>query len=117
MGGLLWTVGDGFLGAMAAAPSPTPTPTGPPADQVTPGFGGFAVIALITLAVFLLGWDVQRRIRRVRYRAEVAEQLDAEQAAAAAGAESADGPVVPGEDPADPETAPGTAPGATGPGR
>jgi len=62
-------------------PMPTPSMTVDP-DSVTPGFVGFAIIAVIVLAVALLIWDMNRRIRRVRYRAEVREELDAEEAAA-----------------------------------
>lgn len=61
-------------------PMPTPTMTVDP-DSVTPGFFGFAVVALLVVAVVLLIWDMNRRIRRVRYRSEVREELDAEQAA------------------------------------
>lgn len=60
----------------AATPSPTPVPIDP--SLVTPGFGGFAVVALLAVAVVLIVWDMQRRIRRIRYREEVKEQLDAE---------------------------------------
>jgi hypothetical protein len=42
---------------------------------------GFAVTFLLAVAVVLLVLDMVRRIRRVRYRAEIAEKLDAEQAA------------------------------------
>jgi hypothetical protein len=63
------------------SPSPLPTMTVDP-SLVTPGPVGFVAIALVAAAVVLLVWDMQRRIRRVRYRAEIAEQLDAEQAAA-----------------------------------
>lgn len=68
---------------------PTPTLT-VPAEQVTPGFAGFAIIVVLVLAVFLLVWDMQRRIRRARYRGEVNEQLDQEEAAAAVAATDAD---------------------------
>ena len=61
-------------------PMPTPTMTVDP-DSVTPGFFGFAVVALLVVAVVLLIWDMNRRIRRVRYREEVREELDAEGAA------------------------------------
>ncbi|MGB3733024.1 hypothetical protein [Microbacterium sp.] len=60
-------------------PMPTPTSTVPP-ELVTPGFAGFAVVIVIVAAVILLIWDMNRRIRRVRYRDEVREELDAEQA-------------------------------------
>jgi uncharacterized membrane protein YcjF (UPF0283 family) len=65
-------------------PMPTPTSTVPP-ELVTPGFGGFAVVIVIVAAVILLIWDMNRRIRRVRYRDEVREELDAEQAELEAG--------------------------------
>ncbi|MGN6428094.1 hypothetical protein [uncultured Leifsonia sp.] len=67
---------------LAATPSPTPT-GGPNADDVTPGVVGFVVTFLLAVVVVLLVIDMVRRIRRVRYRAEIAEKLDAEQAAAA----------------------------------
>ncbi|MGW8484438.1 hypothetical protein ACWGJP_15005 [Microbacterium sp. NPDC055903] len=62
-------------------PMPTPSMTVDP-DLVTPGPAGFAVIVVILIAVVLLIWDMNRRIRRVRYREEVREELDAEEAAA-----------------------------------
>ncbi|WP_158864996.1 hypothetical protein [Leifsonia sp. AG29] len=65
------------------AATPAPTPTGAPSDdQVTPGVVGFVITFLLAVVVVLLVLDMVRRIRRVRYRAEVAEKLDAEQAAA-----------------------------------
>jgi len=72
-------------------PMPTPTMTVDP-DSVTPGFAGFALMVFLVAVVVLLIWDMNRRIRRVRYREEVREQLDAEQADAQAGA-------APGSDP------------------
>lgn len=65
------------------AATPTPTPAGPNEDQVTPGVVGFIVTFLVAVAAVLLAIDMTRRIRRVRYRAEIAEKLDAEQAAQA----------------------------------
>lgn len=65
----------------AATSEPSPTITVDP-DAVTPGFGGFAIIAVLVILVFLLVWDMQRRIRRARYRDEVNDELDREQAAA-----------------------------------
>lgn len=62
-------------------PMPTPTSTVDP-TLVTPGFVGFAIVAVLVVAVFLLIWDMNRRIRRVRYREEVREELDAEEARA-----------------------------------
>jgi flagellar biosynthesis/type III secretory pathway M-ring protein FliF/YscJ len=69
---------------LAAAVTPTPTPTSPPAELVTPGPEGFAVMAILVLAVFLLVFDMLRRIRRARYRADIAAELDAEEQARAA---------------------------------
>ena len=65
----------------ADTPVPTPTSTVDP-NLVTPGFAGFVVVVFVVIAVFLLIWDMNRRVRRVRYREEVREELDAEQAAA-----------------------------------
>ncbi len=62
-------------------PLPTPTMTVDP-NTVTPGFAGFAVIVVILVAMILLIWDMNRRVRRVRYREEVRAELDAEEAAA-----------------------------------
>jgi hypothetical protein len=64
---------------LAATPTPSPT-SGPSDDSVTPGVVGFTVTFLIAVAAVLLILDMTRRIRRVRYRAEIAEKLDAEKA-------------------------------------
>lgn len=67
------------------AATPSPAPSGAPSDDsVTPGLLGFLVTFLIAVAAVLLVLDMVRRIRRVRYRAEIAEKLDAEEAEAAA---------------------------------
>ncbi|MGC5077065.1 hypothetical protein [Agrococcus sp. DT81.2] len=50
-------------------------------NQVTPGVIGFAVTALIAIAVILLLWDFNRRVRRINDRAEVKERIEAELAA------------------------------------
>lgn len=58
-------------------------------NKVTPGVGGFLVVALLAIALFFLGFDMVRRLRRAKYRAEIQEELAAEIAerdAAAAGA-------------------------------
>ncbi len=62
-------------------PTPTPLPAfeGDP-NQVTPGVIGFAVTFLIAIVTVLLVIDMTRRVRRIRYRAEVREQLEAEAA-------------------------------------
>jgi hypothetical protein len=60
------------------AATPAPTPTGVDADDVTPGVWGFAVIFVIAVVVVLLIIDMQRRVRRVNYKAEIDEKLQAE---------------------------------------
>ena len=82
----------------------TPEPSAPPPELVTPGPWGFAAIAFVAAAVFLLVWDMLRRIRRGRYRDEVNEELDAEAAAQARAAEEATGTDDQGIDPADDPT-------------
>jgi large-conductance mechanosensitive channel len=68
-------------------PDPSPVPTsGVDADLVTPGVWGFVITFLLVVAVVLLIIDMTRRIRRVTYRAQVKEQLEAEQLAAEAAA-------------------------------
>lgn len=47
-------------------------------DTVTPGVWGFVLTFVIMVVVVLLVLDMVRRIRRVNYRAEVREQLEAE---------------------------------------
>ena len=47
-------------------------------NQVTPGVIGFAVTALIAVAVILLLWDFNRRVRRINDRADVKERIEAE---------------------------------------
>ncbi|GAA2006342.1 hypothetical protein [Microbacterium ulmi] len=85
--------------------TPSPAPNEPDPTLVTPGPWGFTVIAFLALAVVLLVWDMLRRIRRGRFREEVREQLDAEEAAARQGqdAERAteidDQDIDPGADP------------------
>lgn len=63
--------------ALAASPAPTPTPSLRPGldqDQVTPGLLGFLLTAFIVVLTALLIVDMVRRIRRVRYRAQVEEE-------------------------------------------
>ncbi|QEV99558.1 hypothetical protein F6J84_05215 [Microbacterium caowuchunii] len=71
---------------LAASTTPTPVEGTVDPNLVTPGPWGFAVIALVGVAVALLVWDMLRRIRRGRYRAEVREMLDAEELSAEQGA-------------------------------
>lgn len=64
-------------------PNPIDDPTTPPdfdVNTVTPGVEGFIAIALVAVAVIFLLVDMTRRIRRVRYRGEIRESLEAEQA-------------------------------------
>ncbi|GAB3139514.1 hypothetical protein GCM10027057_20890 [Marisediminicola antarctica] len=61
-------------------------------NTVTPGVIGFLATFGLALIVVLLAFDMVRRVRRTRYRAEIGEQLDAEEAEARAIARaSADG--------------------------
>jgi len=83
---------------------PTPQPTGSQVDPVlvTPGFWGFAVIILIALAVIFLVWDMLRRIRRGRVRADIQAEILAEQQGEAATRTSNvdDQDIDPADDPA-----------------
>jgi hypothetical protein len=58
----------------------TPPPVDIDEDMVSPGVIGFIAIFVVAIATVLLLIDMTRRIRRVRYRAEVQEKLDAEEA-------------------------------------
>lgn len=62
---------------LAATPSPSPTipslRAGLSDDQIGPGFLGFLAMAFIVAIMFFLIRDMVKRIRRVRYRAQVAE--------------------------------------------
>lgn len=81
-----------LLLALTTTPSPLPTPglrEGISADQITPGLWGFIMTAFFVLATTLLIVDMVRRIRRVRYRAQVEDERQA--AAEAADVEAADG--------------------------
>lgn len=62
---------------LATTPTPTPTLEIDPND-VTPGPAGFIIVALLAAAVFLLIFDMLRRIRRVNHKAEITERLQAE---------------------------------------
>lgn len=69
-------------------PNPVDDPGLPPdfdPNTVTPGVEGFIAIAVVAIAAIFLLVDMTRRIRRVRYRGEVREQLEAEQAMIAEG--------------------------------
>ena len=45
-------------------------------NSVTPGVIGFVVTFAVMIAVVFLVLDMVRRVRRVRYRSEIAEKLD-----------------------------------------
>jgi len=45
---------------------------------VTPGVWGFVITAAIMVVVILLILDMVRRMRRVNYRAEIRQRLEAE---------------------------------------
>jgi len=77
--------------AETSTPSPTPTPGFDP-NSVTPGVIGFVAIFVVALVVVLLIFDMVRRVRRVNYRAQVNEELDAEERRRANGE---DGPQSP----------------------
>jgi hypothetical protein len=67
-----------LLSALLAA-TPTPTPTVDPAETwYSPGTIGFIMTFFIAVGAIGLIFDMVRRIRRVRYRAEIAEKLAAE---------------------------------------
>ncbi|MET1085832.1 MAG: hypothetical protein ABWY04_01720 [Arthrobacter sp.] len=98
-----------LLLSLATTPTPLPTPSlreGITEDQVTPGLLGFIMTAFFVVATALLIVDMVRRIRRVRYRAQVEEErIAAASAADIEAAESAEeGSAVAGPDgdPADP---------------
>ena len=65
---------------LAATPSPTPT-VDPSETWYSPGTIGFIMTFFIAAGAIALIFDMVRRIRRVRYRAEIAEKLAAEAAA------------------------------------
>ena len=82
-----------LLIALATTPAPAPSPSlreGLSQDQVTPGLLGFLLTAFIVVLTALLIVDMVRRIRRVRYRAQVEEERAAAAEAAVNDRRSAD---------------------------
>jgi hypothetical protein len=73
------SLASAFLTLAATTATPSPSPSIPSADVTTPGPWGFTAIFAVGLVVALLLVDMTRRIRRVRYRAEVNEKLDQEE--------------------------------------
>ena len=65
---------------LAATPTPQPNFN---ENSVTPTWVGFAATFGVAAIVVLLCIDMVRRVRRVRYRGEIREQLEAERNAAA----------------------------------
>ena len=60
--------------------SPTPSETTDPANTFySPGTLGFIFVFGMSLAAIFLIFDMVRRVRRVRYKAEINERLDAEE--------------------------------------
>ena len=66
-----------FAAILAATPSPTPT-LDPAETFYSPGTIGFLLTFFVAGAAVLLIFDMVRRVRRVRYRAEIQEKLAAE---------------------------------------
>lgn len=69
-----------FLAVTAASPSPSSS-TDPANTFYSPGTIGFIATFGMAVGATLLIFDLVRRVRRVRYRAEIQEKLDAEAAA------------------------------------
>lgn len=71
-----------LLSALLAA-TPSPSATADPAETFySPGTIGFIMTFFVTAGAVALIFDMVRRIRRVRYRAEISEKLAAEAQAA-----------------------------------
>ncbi|MFM6940340.1 MAG: hypothetical protein ACKOUD_07000 [Rhodoluna sp.] len=64
---------------LAATPSPSASPD-PSETFYSPGTIGFIMTFFVTAGAVALIFDMVRRVRRVRYRAEIAEKLAAEAA-------------------------------------
>jgi hypothetical protein len=66
---------------LAATPVPSSTPD-PAQTFYSPGTIGFIATFGVTAGAVLLIFDLVRRVRRVRYRAEISAKLEAESQAA-----------------------------------
>ena len=75
-------VGGLYTAIVMLAATPTPQPNFNE-NSVTPTWVGFTAIFGVAVVVVLLCIDMVRRVRRVRYRGEIREQLEAERDAAA----------------------------------
>ena len=68
-----------LLVALAQTPAPSPESTLRPGlseDMITPGTWGFVATAFVVVLTIFLIVDMVRRLRRVRYRAQVEESRD-----------------------------------------
>lgn len=65
---------------LAIIPLATPKPDFDP-NSVTPTWVGFLATFLVAALTILLMFDLTRRVRRTRYRAEIQEKLEAERLA------------------------------------
>jgi hypothetical protein len=74
-------VGGLYSAIVMLAATPTPQPNFNE-NSVTPTWVGFAATFGVAAIVVLLCIDMVRRVRRVRYRGEIREQLEAERDAA-----------------------------------
>ena len=72
---------DFYTAIVMLATTPTPQPNFNE-NSVTPTWVGFAATFGVAAIVVLLCIDMVRRVRRVRYRGEIREQLEAERDAA-----------------------------------
>ena len=70
-----------YTAIVMLATTPTPQPNFNE-NSVTPTWVGFAATFGVAAIVVLLCIDMVRRVRRVRYRGEIREQLEAERDAA-----------------------------------
>jgi len=70
-----------YTAIVMVATTPTPQPNFNE-NSVTPTWVGFAATFGVAAIVVLLCIDMVRRVRRVRYRGEIREQLEAERDAA-----------------------------------
>ena len=75
-------VGGLYSAIVILASTPTPQPNFNE-NSVTPTWVGFAATFGVAAIVVLLCIDMVRRVRRVRYRGEIREQLEAERNAVA----------------------------------
>ncbi len=70
-----------YTAIVMLASTPTPQPNFDE-NSVTPTWVGFAATFGVAVVVVLLCIDMVRRVRRVRYRGEIRERLEAERVAA-----------------------------------